>query len=67
MEKFSNDMAKIKHLISHWIEHAQEHAEEFERWAEKIKQIEGTEEISEALKKASTKFKEVVDLLKLYK
>ncbi len=67
MNKSLSDLEKVKHLIAHWIEHTEEHAEEFERWAEKIKKIEGTEDISKALEDASKKLREVVDLLNPYK
>jgi len=47
----SDDLAKLRILLSHWIEHNEEHAERFREWAEKAREM-GLEEVAQRIEEA---------------
>ncbi len=59
-----SELEKIKTLLRHFIEHTEEHAQEFEALAEKTQKLREGEALAEALKKASFKLKEAIEILK---
>lgn len=48
----TDEMVKLKTLLTYWMDHNQEHSQEFREWADKVKGLGATEAGEEILQAA---------------
>lgn len=61
-----SELEKILHILSHFVEHTEEHAQEFIELSQRAEKEEEGKALAKAVREASMKLKEAVEILKPY-
>ncbi len=61
-----SELKRILHILSHFVEHTEEHAQEFIELSQRAEKEEGGEALAKAVREASMKLKEAIEILRPY-